>query len=318
MSLSYTQDQLVREVQLLICELSLLVNVVVQEGAGQRALGIDGDSDFAQSGHPDDLVDLQRYDIWQYVEHVQRYVEHQEWIDSLPNELTLLSLAVERVFSASVVANYEKDKLENPAPDPLPGAFEEGAGDVSTAHFYRGILVGLVSLASARLKLDKGERLTMGEIAALIGVREPTVVTNAHRKNFPTVEEGNRRYAEPADVLPWMIKNGFRPTTKAGAATEPRPTVPEDSEDVLFVPVARDGTWFSPDSRHNGRYKVGAGTNERSFADYYEALAALLRMPTPRWRTKRDGVPGIAFGVRFDRVSRPDLERSLANLVKPI
>ena len=318
MILSYTQDQLVREVQLLISELSLLVDVVVREGAGERALGIDENSDFSQTRHPDDLVDLQRYDIWQYVVHVERYAEHQEWTDRLPSELVFLALAVERIFSASVLATYEKDKLENPGPDPLPGAFEQGAGDVSTSHFHRGILAGLVALASARLKLDKGERLTMGEVATLIGVREPTVVTNAHRKNFPTIEEGNRRYAEPADVLPWMIKNGYRPTTKAGAATEPRPMVPDDSEDVLFVPVAKDGTWFSPDSRHGGRYKVGAGKNEREFADYFEALAALLRMQTPRWRAKRDGVPGIAFGVRFDRVSRPDLQRSLANLVKPI
>lgn len=315
MRLAYTADQLDREVKLLVTEVALLVDIVMGEGAGLRALGLDENSDFAQTRHPDDLSDYSLA-IWDHVHRVERYVRDQCWSDSLRADVLWLSHAAERAFSEVVVRGFEDARLANPQPEgPLPGPFEAGAGDFDLAFFHTGILAELVASASARLKVDLGERLTMAEVALLANVKEATVVTNAHRKNFASVEEDNRRYAEARDVLPWLVKNGYRPTLKGGHATEPLPAERAAAGlDLLFVPVANNGSWFGPQCRVDGRYVIGAGRAERRFEDYFTALSALVEMPTPRWRTNDYGVRGMAYGVRFDRVSRVDVERSLAAL----
>lgn len=316
MTLIYTADQLFRETQLLATELALLVDYAIGEGAGVRALALDAAGDFAQSRHPDDLDEVRGMAVWQHIRRVEDYVQHQEWHEAVPADTHSLGLIVERTFSPAVIAEYEAERADADA-DAIPGAFEEGAGDVPVGFFHRGILADLVALARARLKVDEGERLTMADIALLLDVKEPTVVTNAHRKNFASVEDGNRRYAEPADALPWMIKQGYLPTRRSsGEAAPAAAEVPADAkagDNLLFVPVARDGTWFSPECRSGGRYTVGAKGEEVKFTDYFEALAALVKMPTPRWRRPNaNGIPGIVAGVRFDRVSRAELERALA------
>jgi hypothetical protein len=316
MTLIYTADQLIRETQLLATELALLVDYTVGEGAGIRALDLDPTGDFAKSRHPDDLGEVRGMAVWQYISRVERYVQHQEWHEAVPADTHSLGLIVERTFSPAVIAEYEAERADADADD-IQGAFEEGAGDVPVGFFHRGILADLVALARARLKVDQGERLTMADIAMLLDVKEPTVVTNAHRKNFASIEDGNRRYAEPADALPWMIKQGYLPTRRSSAEAAPAAAeAPADAradDDLLFVPVARDGTWFSPECRSGGRYTIGAKGEEQKFTDYFEALAALVKMPTPRWRrANAEGNRGIVSGVRFDRIRRAELERALA------
>ncbi len=316
MTLIYTADQLFRETQLLAAELALLTDYAVGAGAGVRALDLDPAGDFAQSRHPDDLGEVRGMAVWQHISRVERYVQHQEWHEAVPADIQSLGLIVERTFSPAVIAEYDAERAVADADD-IPGAFEQGAGDVPVGFFHRGILADLVALARARLKVDQGERLTMADIALLLDVKEPTVVTNAHRKNFTSVEDGNRRYAEPADALPWMIKQGYLQTRLARG--EAAPAAAETAanakagDDFLFVPVARDGTWFSPECRSGGRYTVGAKGEELKFTDYFEALAALVKMPTPRWRRPNaNGKPEIVASVRFDRIRRTELERALA------
>lgn len=316
MSLTYTQDQMIRETQLLATELALLADFIVGEDAGLRALGLDQDSDFAQSLHPDTLNEVTGMAVWKHISRVEAYVQKQEWHDAVPADTHALGLIVERTFSPAVIAGYETERAEGDA-DGIPGAFEDGAGYVPVGFFHRGILADLVALARARLKVDQAERLTMADIALLLGVKEATVVTNAHRKNFASAEDGNRRYAEPADALPWMVKQGYVPTKLPASEAAPTSTASVQEADVdgemLFVPVARDGTWFSPDCRSGGRYTIGAKGEEVKFTGYFEALEALVKMPTPRWRrTNPIGNRGIVAGVRFDRISRAELARGLA------
>ncbi len=312
MTLTYTSDQLFRETQLLATELALLADYIVGEGAGLRALGLDQDSDFGQSLHPDMLHEIGGMAVWQRINRVERYVQDQEWHESLPADIHSLGLIVERTFSPAVIAEYEVEKAEGD-PDDIPRAFEAGAGDVPVGFFHRGILADLVALARARLKVDQGERLTMADIALLLAVKEPTVVTNAHRKNFVSVEDGNRRYAEPADVLPWMTKQGYAPTHMPTAAAVVEAKRPDTVDDLVFVPVARDGTWFGPDCRSAGRYTIGVKGEEVKFTDYFEALETLVKMPTPRWRrANAEGNRGIVSGVRFDLIRRADLVAALA------
>ncbi|WP_245815692.1 hypothetical protein [Luteimonas chenhongjianii] len=314
MTLTYTADQLTREAQLLATEIALLADFVIGEEAGVRALGLAADSEFAQSRHPDDLAEITGMALFGHVRRVESYVRDQEWAPEIPVDVSALQLAVDRTFSPAVLHGYEMEREAHGERDVL-GAHEVGAGDLPFGYFHRGILADLVARAAARLKVDRGERLTMADIALLLDVREPTVITNAHRKNFPTVEDENRRYAEPGDALPWMLKQGYVPTKGLpGESDTAHQTEPVgDLDDVVFVPVARDGSWFGPDCRVSGRFTIGAKEAEEKHKDYFTALEALVRMPTPRWRRPNgNGVPGIVAGVRFDRMRRADLRRALS------
>src|SRR5690606_8394651 len=131
----------------------------------------------------------------------------QEWDQGLPTDILTLATAVERAFSPAVVSGYEEERASHPE-DTIPDAHEDGAGDIVLGHFPLGILAEHVDQAQARLKVDRSERLSVAEIALLLDMREATVVTNAHRKKFPSIEENHRRYAEAANVLPWLIENG--------------------------------------------------------------------------------------------------------------
>lgn len=314
MTWNYTADQLTREAQLLVTELALLADFVIGDDAGLRALGLEADSDFAQTRHPDDLGEITSMALFKHVTRLERYVRDQEWAREIGSDVSALQLAVERTFSPAVLHGYEMERQTHGEMDVLD-AHEIGAGDVPFGYFHRGILADLAARAAARLKVDQGERLTMAEIALLLDVREPTVITNAHRKNFPTLEDENRRYAEPVEVLPWMLKQGYVPTKglpgALGSAHKAEPA--EAIDDLVFVPVARDGTWFSPDCRASGRFTIGAKGAEEKYSDYFTALEALVRMHTPRWRRPNaNGIPGIVTGIRFDRMRRADLERALS------
>jgi hypothetical protein len=76
-----------------------------------------------------------------------------------------------------------------------------------------------------------------------------------------------------------------------------------DVGEVLFVPVARDGSWFDPASCRNARgYTIGPKGAEQAVDDYKEAVARLSRMSTPYWRRPNErGHWGIVSGVSWQR-----------------
>jgi len=320
MKLSYTEDQLTREVQLLLTELYHITEAVFGESAGLRAMGLDEQSEFAKSLHPDALEDLADYPIWRDILWVHAYVrEARVSADNQRPDLSRLARTIDHAFSPALIRGYEEEKQGNGEwIGNIPGPFEFGAGDVPFGFFYNGILSVLVALAQARAKMDNGERMTLGEIALLVGVPEQTVITNVHRKKFVTVEDGSRRYAEPVYALPWMQQYGYKPTTIEGAA-DVEIGVKTDSvteSELMFVPVAIDGSWFRPATQHTGRYVIGPKGAEVRYSDYFEALEALTQMkPKPHWRRKNaNGIAGIVTGIRFDRMPRSTLERELVGM----
>lgn len=314
---TYTEDQLTREAQLLLNELAAIIDAAMDEGAGIRALGVTSESDYAQGRHPDYLYDMSQFAVWRDIKTVEVYVREARAEADLSSSLFQLTRIVERVFSPAVIAELEFEKHNSPewSEVAIPGPFETGAGDVPLGFFYNGILPTLVTLGQARMKMDRGERMTLAEIALLLDVPEQTVITNAHRKKFATVEDGNRRYAEPTDALPWMVKHGYMPTD-AGAVRPATPKSDVPQTDLVFVPVAKDGSWFSPQAQRAGRYVIGAKGAEISTDDYFAALAQLSQMDIPRWRrVNAEGNAGIVTGVRFDRVSRAELHQGLTDLL---
>ena len=313
--INYTQNQLSREVALLLSAVANLVDLVIGDGSGTRALGLEQGGHYDQTRHPDEIENLEAFDIWHHAKHVEDYVQLQVWNKALPTDISCLGLALERVFSPTVLAGYDEERASHPEfQAAVPDAFEEGAGDVPLSYFHCGILRSLVDRAAARLKVDRNERLTLAEIALLTGVAEPTVMTAAHRGNFPTVDEDRRRLAEPNDVLPWMIKNGYRPT--CGLDSKSFGGVAEGSreyDDYVVVPVAADGSRFGPECASGGRYVIGRKGSERAHDDFYEALGELMRMREPRWRRKNsEGNRGIVKAVGYDRVLRKHIDQQLS------
>ncbi|MSX71199.1 MAG: hypothetical protein F2752_06485 [Actinobacteria bacterium] len=79
--------------------------------------------------------------------------------------------------------------------------------------------------------------------------------------------------------------------------------------EVVFVPVAKDGSWFDPLScQTKSGYRIGPKGAEQPKKDYREALDLLARMPTPFWRRPNSvGNWGLVAGVSWQRRSVSDL-----------
>ncbi|KHA53114.1 3'-5' exonuclease [Sulfitobacter geojensis] len=73
-----------------------------------------------------------------------------------------------------------------------------------------------------------------------------------------------------------------------------------ETEQMIFVPVAADGSAFGPELARNGRYTVGPKGGEVKFDDFGEALKALRNMDVPRWRRPNAvGNWGIVSGLKW-------------------
>ena len=80
------------------------------------------------------------------------------------------------------------------------------------------------------------------------------------------------------------------------------------ADDVVFVPVAADGSSFHPGLARSGKFVIGAKGEEVPHATFEDALGALQRMATPRWRRPNDaGNWGIVSGRDWKRVERRQL-----------
>lgn len=305
--LTYSPDRLDREVRLAIAHLSFLTEWTIGEDAGLRMLDLPKDSHFPDTRHPDELPPVTDYEIGRRVSTLESYVHSQQWANSVADDIRRIRFMIEGVFPPSVVAEYEAEKADGEW-EHVPGPFENGAGDVPLGYFHNGLMSQLTDLATARFKVDQDEPLTMGEIALLTGKRDATVTTTAYRKVFPTYEHDGKRYAATADVLPWLVQNGYLPTQGRDDPSAAAPTA-EREEEYLFVPVARDGSIFAPSCASGGRFTVGEKEGETKYDNYQSALEALQRMPTPRWRRPGPkGAPGIVAGVRFERLARSRVE----------
>lgn len=94
------------------------------------------------------------------------------------------------------------------------------------------------------------------------------------------------------------------------------------STDFVKVPyyIERNGskTHFLPGLRQGKGYRIGEKGSEQVVVDYWEALALVLAMPTPRFRRKNsEGNAGIVAcrSGQVEEVSRKAIEAQLAQIV---
>lgn len=183
-------------------------------------------------------------------------------------------------------------------------------------------------IARARVKLDQGKPLTVHELADLSGVSVKRVQNAIYAKTEEAPVVDRNGLISPEACEPWLTARDYQPSIWKQVATlyplgrDWGEDVPfEENEpnqvihDYVFVPVANDGSVFSPDLRrsgkgHDGGYTIGAKGSERVITGFDDALEELKRMETPRWRrpNSESGNWGIVSGQTWKRVRRSDLE----------
>lgn len=176
--------------------------------------------------------------------------------------------------------------------------------------------------ARARLKFDRGDRLTAHELAALSRVATKRLQNAIYAKSerSPSLDEDG--LLSPASTRRWLDDHEFSPSiwreylaAVEGGATESPAMEPEAEEfdDFVFVPEASDGSVFGPSSCGRGpsgakRYIIGATGRQEAFEDYHEALSALSRLKIARWRRpNRAGNFGTVTATRWRRVPLSEL-----------
>lgn len=91
-----------------------------------------------------------------------------------------------------------------------------------------------------------------------------------------------------------------------GAAQEDRAT------EWVFVPRAADESLFAPELMRRNGWTVGPRGNERSFGDYWRALAFLQASSQPCWRRPNElGAFNLVTGKDWVRVARDELDLQL-------
>lgn len=179
-------------------------------------------------------------------------------------------------------------------------------------------LIDRLCLASeARLKVDADEPLTVHELAALSQVTTKRLQNAMYAKSSDAPVSDHNGLIPVVSAMRWLESRSYlRSLWNDPDADAPQDVAHvEEEDDFLFVPEAKDGTIFSPSfclrGGENGvkRYTVGAKDDETDFDKFEDALAALTRMKTPRWRRPTNaGIFSIVSAERWRRVSRSELE----------
>ncbi|WP_288959613.1 hypothetical protein [uncultured Sulfitobacter sp.] len=179
------------------------------------------------------------------------------------------------------------------------------------AHLNEGenALVRIAGLARSRLAIDSGEgEVDIHSMAVLGGITEGRVrnlLSDANSK----LERGANGGIKAMSAAAWLQKKkGFLPSIwhEADKSVEPQNEgAAVAPERIIFVPVARDGSMFTPDLLRNGVYRIGAKGAEEDVTDFSSALARLNAMPVPRWRRPNEnGLWGIVSGVTWQRIEK--------------
>jgi hypothetical protein len=205
-------------------------------------------------------------------------------------------------------------------PDDLTNAIEETVAafraftDSIPARWGEMREVHQVALASeARIRLDTGKSVSAEQLAALAGIGLRSLQNLLTKKGTGLTSGPDGRIA-PAVALEWLRS---RESFRESIWMDPRRETDEpDSEahdddalgEYLFVPVAADGTAFTPDCRRGAGYTVGLKGEELPFEDYRAALAHVAAMTRPAWRRPNpNGNWGIVRADRWERRSAASL-----------
>ena len=179
-----------------------------------------------------------------------------------------------------------------------------------------------LAAARARWATDNGKGVATDDFAALAGVKSKTIANLLAAKTVPIDADGR---IPAAAALSWLsTRKGFVPSSWQTWFYEPHVSdvgaAPLTGEQV-FLPLDGDGNPFLPSLARRSkagvlRYAIGEKKEPMYVEDYWEALASLARMATPRWRRPNPDAQGAGWGLvtaqdGWRRYARTDLERMI-------
>jgi hypothetical protein len=154
--------------------------------------------------------------------------------------------------------------------------------------------------------------ITAHQIAALAQV-SPKYIRNLMSQNSNSPLCSDDGIHVPAErVREWLLQRpDFLPTIRLdGSVLTGRQSV-NTLQNVQFVPVASDGTKFSPECRTDSGYTVVLTTGYKTFDKYDDALAALQIETTPSWFVPGKGKENRrVFGTSWARTSRININEA--------
>src|ERR1700730_363933 len=179
----------------------------------------------------------------------------------------------------------------------------------------------IITAAQARRKLDEHESVTPDELAALARVSRKSIMNLAAPGKGGVLQKGSGDQITGPSAMRWLLS---RPDFRRSIWQQQKnirfsDQLPKQATssivDPLFVPVAGDGSWFSPAERHqrDGHYHVGNGDDEKQYDDYWTALDFLARAASPRWRyADTTGRWRMKMATGWERKPREEVEELLS------
>lgn len=159
--------------------------------------------------------------------------------------------------------------------------------------------------------LDDDFEYTSGEIelrelAAIADMSVQSVRNDISKnaKSLKFVSSGGKHYTTVAEAKEWLSqRNSFKPTINF-IELDKR----EKAENLLYVPEAKDGSYFSSKCRMTRGYQVGEKGNEQYFESFIEARDHLLFMTQAKWRRPNEkGNFGIVSATEWKFIPREEV-----------
>ena len=173
----------------------------------------------------------------------------------------------------------------------------------------QGVIARIVNLALSRNAIDAGVgEVDLQSLAVFGGVTEGRI-RNILSSGDGGLEKSGQRVTA-ASAAAWLKgrKEFFASIWQQPDEAAPEAPSPDFSDEVVFVPVAADGSHFHPGLARGGKFMIGAKGEEVQHSSFDEALTALQQMATPRWRRPNEaGNWGIVSGRDWKRIERRQL-----------
>jgi len=173
----------------------------------------------------------------------------------------------------------------------------------------QGVIARIINLALSRHAIDTGAgEVDLQSLALFGGVTEGRIRNILSSGDGGLEKVGQRVTAVSAAAWLKGRKEFFASIWQQPDEVAPEAPSADFSDEVVFVPVAADGSHFHPGLARGGLFRIGAKEDERSCDSFEEALAALQKMATPRWRRPNEaGNWGIVSGRDWKRIERRQL-----------
>lgn len=169
-------------------------------------------------------------------------------------------------------------------------------------------LLPIIAMARARWNLDNGHGVAPEGLALLGGVKL-TRIRNMMSGSSPELPKDAAGLLSNEAARAWLEGRDCFLATLTESLEVDSVVSMEEAVDPIFLPVARDGSMFTPDVRRGARYQVGEKGNERYHDNFDEALADLQAMSVAKWRRPNsEGNWGIVSAVEWRRVDRRSLK----------